>query len=62
MVDEGQNMTLDRATRLTGRYLLLGFIAAVFVMPIVFMSLYEAAKTHWSATIVMLVSRRNFTF
>jgi len=25
------------------------------VMPIVFMSLYEAAKTHWSATIVMLV-------
>ena len=30
-------MTLDRATRLTGRYLLLGFIAAVFVMPIVFM-------------------------
>lgn len=30
-------MTLDRATRLTGLYLLLGFIAAVFVMPIVFM-------------------------
>ena len=37
MADEGQDMTLDRATRLTGRYLLLGFIAAVFVMPIVFM-------------------------
>jgi len=30
-------MTLERATRLTGHYLLLGFIAAVFVMPIVFM-------------------------
>ena len=30
-------MTPERASRLTGRYLLLGFIAAVFVIPIVFM-------------------------
>ena len=30
-------MTPERASRLIGRYLLLGFIAAVFVIPIVFM-------------------------
>lgn len=30
-------MTLDRASRLMGRYLLLGFIACVFIFPIVFM-------------------------
>jgi len=30
-------MTLDRSTRLLGRYLLLGFIACVFVFPIIFM-------------------------
>ena len=30
-------MTLDRATRLMGRYILLAFIACVFVFPIIFM-------------------------
>jgi multiple sugar transport system permease protein len=30
-------MTLDQATRLTGRYLLLVFIACVFIFPIIFM-------------------------
>ena len=30
-------MTAEQASRLIGRYLLLGFIATIFVMPIIFM-------------------------
>ena len=37
MAHAGETMNAEKASRLIGRYLLLGFIATIFVVPIIFM-------------------------